>query len=85
MIVLDTPESIEAAAIKRASGEVVSLPAPARHCDIICHIAAPYKPGKPTIILADGGVQGFVTNTGRFVTREEAYTIAKEAGQILQR
>lgn len=33
--------------------------------------------------LAGRDGQGFITNTDRFVSRKEAYVIAKEAGQLL--
>jgi hypothetical protein len=45
-----------------------------RHCDILNAV-------KPFGYLKDG-TQGFVTSTGRFVTREIAAKIAYEAGQI---
>ena len=31
-----------------------------------------------------GGEQGFIDNTGSFLNREEAYTVADEAGQIVR-
>jgi len=46
-----------------------------RHSDIIFEISQ--KTGKRV-----NGVQGFVTDTGQFVGREEAAKIAFEAGQI---
>jgi len=33
----------------------------------------------------EGMEQGFVTDTGRFVDREEGHLIAKAAGQIIRR
>ncbi len=73
-------ERIAAAAIRSPDGTVWTLPRPARHCDVICHIWG--KTGKPTI--GNSG-QGFLTDQGRFVTREEAYRIAKAADQIIFR
>jgi len=70
-------ERIAAAAIKR--GDVVwQLPAPNRHHNVI-HLMA--ESGLPTPI---SGVQGFVTDGGRFVDRVEGLQIAKDAGQIIR-
>lgn len=68
-------ERIIAAAI-RQYGLTVSLPAPARHGDILkpLHIA--------TDILVIPDDQGFLTSAGRFVGRIEAGDIARNAGQI---
>lgn len=70
-------ETIYAAAI-RHKGRVCYMAPPSRHHDIIYNIAQ-----------NEGGFdqsseQGFVTNDGRFVGREEAAKIAIEAGQIEQ-
>lgn len=54
----------------------VSLPAPKRHHDII-HAVAEYI-GRPVVPHE----QGFLTSTGRFVGRKEAYGLALRAGQI---
>lgn len=65
---------IVAAAILR--GDLTcSLPAPARHHDIIRTMA---MAGFSTPI---GGRQGFLTSEGRFVGRNEAAGIAHAAGQ----
>ena len=66
-------ERIVAAAIMQR-GKLYTLPAPARHPDIIRVIYA--ETGRPV-----NGDQGFVTNTGRFVGRKQAWRIANEAGQ----
>ncbi|MCZ3377484.1 hypothetical protein [Rhizobium sp. AG207R] len=71
-------ERIIAAAIQFAG--TISLPPPARHHTII-----------QTMDLEMGingtkatpETQGFLTDTGRFVNRVEAYYIALKAGQIL--
>lgn len=34
---------------------------------------------------AEEGVQGFVGNRGQFLTREEAWKVALDAGQIIRR
>jgi len=45
--------------------------------------------GKQLMLFPTGtfltGEQGFIDQHGVFLTREEAYTIAKEAGQIIRR
>lgn len=70
-------ERISAAAI-RFNGIVVTLPPPARHHHLIraaCHVG--YEDWRPE------HEQGFVTDTGRFVGREEAFQIADAADQII--
>jgi hypothetical protein len=70
---------VVAAAINRNnSGEIVSLPAPARHHDIIRHIHETY--GDYPV----RGTQGFVLNDGTFVMRKPALHIAEKAGQLLK-
>lgn len=63
-----TTEKIACAAIQRL-GLIYSLPKPYRHSDIL--ISMPVQ----------GGEQGFITSTGRFVLRDEAYELALNAGQ----
>lgn len=72
------PETIIRAAVKYDKG-VMHLPIPARHGDVLrrLHKYGGNDPGP------DG--QGFLTNTGRFVSRKEGYTIAKAAGQIIHK
>ncbi len=50
-----------------------------RHCDIIHNIVL------ETYTSPIKGIQGFVTEDGIFVTREQAARIAYEAGQIKQK
>jgi hypothetical protein len=73
------PETIFASAMKY-HGVVVSLPSPARHHNIIHMLAAAYPRDWPI-----QGVQGFVTNTLRFVNRTEARKIAEAANQLIPR
>lgn len=75
-----TPERIEFAAIMaRGESEATTLPRPARHHDIIAALAARgFGPGD-----VGPSRQGFVTSTGRYVGREEAWRIAVAAGQLL--
>ena len=54
-------------------GRVISLPRPHRHGDF-------YKPY--TVEMLDGATLGFLGNSGRFLTREEAYHEAVKAGQL---
>lgn len=61
-------------------GAIISLPRPARHGCIIASM--------DTIMGIDGILaypdrQGFITDTGRFVNRVEAFGIAWRAGQIV--
>jgi len=59
-----------------AQGLIVSLPPPARHGTLLAAIS----------FLGNHGMlatQGFLTTTGRFVNRVEAYEIAYRANQII--
>lgn len=70
---------IVAAAMRdNATGLVCLTERPGRHADVIREMA---KSGmEPAVRL--GMEQGFLDSDGRFVTREEAFQIAAEAGQI---
>lgn len=57
--------------------EVWQLPSPARHHHILVALDH-VLPGR----AIEAHVQGFMTNTGRFVEREEAARIASMAGQV---
>ncbi len=65
-------ERIVSAAVS-IGGLIYSMPAPARHCNILWALQHP-EDGIPQS-------QGFLTNTGRFVGRLEAYIIATSTGQ----
>lgn len=71
-------ETIVAAAV-RHDGLVCSLPPPARHHDVL-HMMA--NNGIPQ---DEQTVQGFMTDSGRFVNRVEACQIADAAGQIINK
>lgn len=73
------PETIVAAAIQ-IDGVTLSLPQPARHAQVL-HAAEIFLP-KCELNLA---LQGFLTSTGRFVTRVQAKQIAHRAGQPIIR
>ncbi len=70
-------ETIVAVALKRGKN-VFTLPKPARHGDCIYHNTVMEKWGGK--ICPDE--QGFLTNTGKYVSREEAVKIALKAGQV---
>lgn len=59
------------AALRDGFGTVICGP---RHWDSICRSDR-----------HDGWVQGFVDQHGVFMTREEAWTVAFDAGQIIRR
>lgn len=63
-------ETIISAAIHQG-GCIISLPSPARHHTIIKHMVEDLGLNPPI-----NGIQGFLTNTGRFVNRTTAYKIA---------
>ena len=73
----DAP-TITGVAIKDSEGRVIALPAPRRHGGLFALAAFMGQD------FADAE-QGFMTSEGRFVAREEAYTIASEAGQLISR
>jgi hypothetical protein len=72
-------DRIAAAALRTAGRRVVSLPAPARHHDVIAHMLAEGF-GRREVALAD---QGFVTGSGRWARRQPALRIARKAGQLV--
>ena len=61
-------------------GEMVSLPEPNRHPNVIHKMAM--ELGHPKPIKGD---QGFIDNNGVFMSREEAFILANENGQILDK
>lgn len=66
------------------NGEPFSVDPPGRHSDVIRSYAKG-PDGRPRRFPQSSAVFGFMTDTGRFVDREEAHTIAKAAGQIVRR
>ena len=78
----DRPQ-ITGVAVRLPSGDVLSLPAPARHC----HLFREYNEktgtlwrGWPTDQIRSGD-QGFVDSTGAFRTRRAAARLARKCGQ----
>ncbi len=69
-------ERIERAALRLSTGEVFSLRRPARHHDVMRSCPSS---------IDDDHEQGFVTDRGRFVGREEALVLATAARQIVRR
>ena len=59
-----------------AFGIVASLPAPARHGDVLRKLHD-FNP-----IALGGECQGFLTSAGRYVNRRDAAAIALAAGQV---
>jgi hypothetical protein len=72
---------IEKAAIL-VRGEVFSVDAPGRHVNIIESYVRNEDGGKRRVFPLSSAVEGFLTNAGQFVTREEAAKIAYLSGQI---
>lgn len=66
------------AAACRIGRTIASMPAPARHHDVMYALDACEK----GLGLVHPNHQGFLTSTGRFVMRFEAWDIAKAADQI---
>ena len=74
----DIPDhlTIVGVAIER-DGVVYSLPAPNRHHHVIRLMV---NEGVPLPVTKDA-IQGFITNTGEFLDRKEAYKVVIENGQ----
>lgn len=64
---------IAAAACRPDAGPVYHLPPPARHHDVIRAAGIMFRPDQ----------QGFITDCGRWVDRQEALRIARAAGQLI--
>jgi hypothetical protein len=71
---------VVAAAVLDERGEVHSLPAPARHCDVIRAMSE-----KGLRAMGPDIEQGFLLSDGRFCRRKPAKRIARAAGQLLPR
>lgn len=71
-------ERIVAAALRTPGNLVVTLPAPARHHDVIAAMGAA---GMSFEAIANSD-QGFVTAGARYLPRREAFVVAKAAGQL---
>jgi hypothetical protein len=87
-LTMDGGRATETECITKAAilinGEPFSVDPPGRHSDVIRSYAKG-PDGKPRRFPQSSAVFGFMTDTGRFVDREEAHTIAKAAGQIVRR
>ena len=57
--------------------EVHCLPRPARHSDLMRFMI------ERGLDVPVTGIQGFITNTNRFVSRAAAHAIAESAGQLI--
>lgn len=69
---------ITAAAIKFGN-LVCHLPTPARHADVLRAVKQMFRGRSDAGYLRE--VQGFMTDKGEFLNREQAYTHALECGQ----
>lgn len=72
-----TQRRIVCAAMRSIGGSIICSP---RHWDIIARNIAEH-----TIVYWPEAEQGFVDQHGEFLTREQAWLVALEAGQILHR
>lgn len=70
-------EKIKAAAIRLDTGEILTRPPPARHPSLILDAQAQAK-------SLSGSTQGFLTESGEFVDRKEAFKIAQRAQQFIR-
>ena len=64
----------------RFRNKIYSLPAPARHCDVIKHIVE--TTGYTTISVDMHREQGFLDTNGLFLDRAAAYVRAQGNGQL---
>jgi hypothetical protein len=71
-------QTIVGVAIRRRDGLILSMPAPARHNDVLRRVwhmnPNPRRPVR--------GIQGFLTSDGLFVDRRDAMKIARVNGQL---
>lgn len=70
--------TITTAAIKLGK-LIISLPRPFRHPDIAMEVSHQFC----ELVGYTPENQGFLTSEGEFVTRKQAFEIAKEAGQLI--
>ena len=75
---MSEPERLTGVAINH-EGRVYTLAAPNRHNHLIAHAREVLELPKEACDVKN---QGFVTSTGRFVTRKEAVGIARAARQL---
>jgi hypothetical protein len=68
-------------ALKLPDDTIFSLPQPARHHNLL-NILREENETLPIKINLNKVEQGFITDTGDFITREEAEIIAIETGQL---
>jgi hypothetical protein len=59
-------------------GLIFSLPAPARHHDVL------HMMSRMGIVQDHTVTQGFLTDTGQFMRRKPALILAEEAGQLIR-
>ena len=71
---------VVAVAVRDEKGEVHTLPAPARHHDVIREMAS-----RDLRTMGPDIEQGFLLSDGRFCRRKPAKRIAEKAGQLLPR
>ena len=71
---------VVAVAVRDEKGEIHTLPAPARHHDVIREMAH-----KDIRTMGPDIEQGFLLSDGRFCRRKPAKRIAENAGQLLPR
>ena len=67
---------VAVAALRLPGGEILTLPRPARHSDLLRILRR--RPGRPPA----GVIQAFLDEKGDFLDRREAARVALEAGQI---
>jgi len=60
-------------------GMIVTLPPPARHDGLLEKLRK-----LDLVVYPSGALQGFMTSTGRYVNRQEAFDVAKAAGQVVK-
>ncbi len=75
-----TQETIVGSAVKLSDGRVYSVPKPGRHGHVFVMFKEMRERGDG--VPKEGQIQGFVTNTGRFVDRKEGAELALSNGQI---
>lgn len=80
MSVVTSELRVVAAAVLTSDGLIHSLPAPARHHNVVHRLAEVFD--HPSM---DSDEQGFLLSDGTFCRRRAAKIVARNAGQLLER
>lgn len=81
---LGTPNYIVGVACMSTSGKILTLPRPHRHSHLINMYCEDNKSIYSDVVGTRHSDEGFITRDGKYLTREDAWEVAKASGQILR-